>query len=108
MKKLIALVLSVLCLVSVCSVAFAGTDLDSSKTVKSIEVDSLPVKTADVIGDEFTLEGGTVVVTYDDGTTDEIPMTAAGISSSLSSPSAATAAWAAAMCPRWGGLKVPP
>ena len=45
MKKLIALVLSVLCLVSVCSVAFAGTDLDSSKTVKSIEVGRL--RTAD-------------------------------------------------------------
>ena len=33
---------------------------------------------------------------------------AAGMSSSLSSPRAATAAFAAAMCPRWGGLKVPP
>ena len=33
---------------------------------------------------------------------------AAGMSSSLSSFKAATAAFAAAMCPRWGGLKVPP
>lgn len=79
MKKLLALVLCVLCLVSVCSVAYAGTDLDSSKTVKSIEIGSLPTKTAYVIGEPFTMEGGTVIVTYDDGTTDEIPMTAPGL-----------------------------
>lgn len=79
MKKLIALLLCVLCLMSVCSVAYAGTDLDSSKTVKSIEIGSLPTKTAYVIGEPFTMEGGTVIITYDDGTTDEIPMTAAGL-----------------------------
>ncbi len=79
MKKLLALVLCVLCLVSVCTVAYAGTDLDSSKTVKSIEIGSLPTKTAYVIGEPFTMEGGTVIVTYDDGTTDEIPMTAPGL-----------------------------
>ncbi len=74
MKKLIALLLAVACLLG--CVAFAGDDVDKSKTVKKAEVGQLPVKTAYVVGEEFTLEGGTIIVTYDDGTTDEIPMTA--------------------------------
>ncbi len=74
MKKLIALLLALACLVG--CVAFAGDDVDKSKTVKKAEVGQLPVKTAYVVGEEFTLEGGTIIVTYDDGTTDEIPMTA--------------------------------
>ena len=79
MKKLFALVL-VLAMVFACSAALAGDDIDSKKTVSKLEIGSLPAKTAYVVGEEFSLEGGTVIVTYDDGTTDEIPMSASGLS----------------------------
>ena len=78
MKKFAALLALALCL-CLCATALAGDDLDASKKVSKAEVGQLPVKTAYVIGDEFTLEGGTIKVTYTDGTTDEIPMTAPSI-----------------------------
>lgn len=74
MKKiamLLALMLAVVCLAS----AAMADALDTSKTVKKVEVSSQPIKTAYVIGEEFTLEGGTLIVTYDDGSTAEVPMT---------------------------------
>lgn len=78
MKKFVALLGLVLAM-CLCVTAFAADDVDSSKKVTKAEVGQLPVKTAYVIGEEFTLEGGTVIVTYDDGTTDEIPMSAPSI-----------------------------
>lgn len=78
MKKLVTLLVFVLAL-CFCVTAFAADDVDSSKKVTKAEVGQLPVKTAYVIGEEFTLEGGTVIVTYADGTTDEIPMSAPSI-----------------------------
>ncbi len=79
MKKFaILLMAAVLCL-CLCASALAGDDVDKSKKVSKAEVGQLPVKTAYVIGEEFTLEGGTIKVTYADGSTDEIPMTAPSI-----------------------------
>lgn len=78
MKKLVTLIVFVLVL-CLGMTAFAADDVDSSKKVSKAEVGQLPVKTAYVIGEEFTLEGGTVIVTYADGTTDEIPMSAPSI-----------------------------
>lgn len=75
MKKLVALLLT-LALVLTCTFALAADDIDSKKTVTKIEIGSMPDKVAYVVGEKFSLEGGTVIVTYDDGTTDEVPMTA--------------------------------
>lgn len=48
---------------------------DSDKKVTKITVGSNPAKTAYVSGETFSLDGGTIVVTYDDGSTEELPMT---------------------------------
>ncbi len=78
MKKLTALLLALIC-VLVGSAAYAADAVDSAKTVTKLEIGSLPNKTAYVVGDEFTMEGGTVIVNYDDGTTDELSMNATGL-----------------------------
>ena len=78
MKKLVTLLVLTLCL-CLCAGAFAADDVDPNKKVSKADVGQMPVKTAYVIGEEFTLEGGTIIVTYDDGTTDEIPMTAPSV-----------------------------
>lgn len=53
-----------------------ATSLDEGKKVEKIEVGTSPDKTAYVSGEEFSLEGGSIIVTYDDGTTAELSMTA--------------------------------
>ncbi|MBQ8136732.1 MAG: bacterial Ig-like domain-containing protein, partial [Clostridia bacterium] len=78
MKKAVGLIILALCLALCCS-AFAADDLDTSKKVSKADVGQLPEKTAYVIGETFTLEGGTLIITYTDGTTDEIPMTAPSV-----------------------------
>lgn len=53
-----------------------GSELDPNKKVTKIAVGSEPAQTAYTSGEAFSLEGGTIIVTYDDGTTQELPMTA--------------------------------
>jgi hypothetical protein len=53
-----------------------GIELDPNKKVSKIAIGSNPSKTAYVSGEEFSLEGGTIIVTYDDDSTQELPMTA--------------------------------
>lgn len=43
--------------------------------VKSIEMQTMPTKTEFYMGDEFDPTGGTIKVTYDDGTTQVISIT---------------------------------
>ena len=62
--------------------------LDDSKTVSKIEVEKEPAKVYYEVGEEFTVEGGIVKVTYTDGTTQSLPMTSPSLSVSVPSTSA--------------------
>lgn len=77
--RLFALMLMVM-LALVCTAGAFASELDSSKKVDKIDIGQMPTKTAYVSGEEFSLEGGTILVTYEDGTTQEIPMTDDGLS----------------------------
>ncbi|MBR0407582.1 MAG: InlB B-repeat-containing protein [Clostridia bacterium] len=79
MKKLFVTLLAALLALTLCAGAFAADDIDSSKKVSKVEIGKEPDKTAYVIGDTFTMEGGTLIITYSDGSTDEIPMTAPSV-----------------------------
>ncbi len=71
-------ILLCLCLLIVCmGAAFAAPETldDADKTVVSIEVKTMPDKTQYFVKEEFSLEGGVILVTYDDGTTAELSMT---------------------------------
>ena len=78
MNRFLRLAVLCLCLIMACqSVAFAAADKldDDSKTVKSIEVKELPSKVEYFTKEEFNLEGGVILVTYEDGSTAELSMT---------------------------------
>ena len=70
LKKFGSLCLAVV--LSVCLLAQVGSALADDKKVTSVEVETMPNKTVYVIGEEFSAEGGTLKVTYDDGTTEII------------------------------------
>lgn len=73
LKKLGSLCLAML--LSLCLLAQAGIALADDKTVTSVEVETMPNKTVYTIGEEFSAEGGTLKVTYSDGTTEIVSMT---------------------------------
>lgn len=77
LKKFGSLCLAVV--LSVCLVAQVGSALADDKKVTSVEVETMPNKTVYVIGEEFSAEGGTLKVTYDDGTTEIVAMTDSGV-----------------------------
>ena len=52
----------------------SGDVVDPDKTVSKIEVEKEPDKTYYEVGEEFTVEGGVIRVTYTDGSTQSLPM----------------------------------
>ena len=87
LKKFGSLCLAVV--LSVCLLAQVGSALADDKKVTSVEVETMPSKTVYVIGEEFSAEGGTLKVTYDDGTTEIVAMTDSSVK--LSKPTMKTA-----------------
>lgn len=87
LKKFGSLCLAVV--LSVCLLAQVGSALADDKKVTSVEVETMPNKTVYVIGEEFSAEGGTLKVTYDDGTTEIVAMTDSSVK--LSKPTMKTA-----------------
>lgn len=87
LKKFGSLCLAVV--LSVCILAQVGSALADDKKVTSVEVETMPNKTVYVIGEEFSAEGGTLKVTYDDGTTEIVAMTDSSVK--LSKPTMKTA-----------------
>lgn len=88
-RKLAAVALSAaMCLTLAFSVAAcSGPDdnngddpvITEQKEVKSIEIKTMPTKTEYYVGETFSLEGGVIMVTYDDDTTEDIALTASGV-----------------------------
>ena len=87
LKKFGSLCLAVV--LSVCLLAQVGSALADDKKVTSVEVETMLNKTVYVIGEEFSAEGGTLKVTYDDGTTEIVAMTDSSVK--LSKPTMKTA-----------------
>ena len=80
MKKnqILRFILLCVCAMLLCvSAAFAAPETlnDAGKTVKSIEVTTMPDKTEYFVKEEFDITGGVITVTYDDGSTAELSMT---------------------------------
>lgn len=86
-KKLFALIFSlIMCLPLILGLAACGGNGgnadnggNTEKVVASIEIKTEPSKTDYYVGETFSLEGGMLLVTYEDDSTDEIPLTAEGV-----------------------------
>lgn len=57
----------------------AGGSSTSAKEVVSLEVTKMPTTTLFYVGDSFSAEGGELTITYSDGTTDVLSLTASDI-----------------------------
>lgn len=81
-KKIFGVFALVLALLfTVCVFVACGEPADEpggESTVKSIEVTTMP-KTEFTLGEDFTAEGGELTVTYEDGTTEKVSLTAEGV-----------------------------
>lgn len=84
-KAFICVILSAMLAIGIMAVAACG---EPSKTVTGIEV-TAPTKTEYIVNETFSVEGGYLTVTYDDGTTAQIELNAEGVE--LSEPKMDTA-----------------
>lgn len=82
-KKKIFTCLIALCLAGTAFVAGCtggpAEEQTPQKTVTKIEISKKPDKLEYNVGDEFNVEGGEIIVTYSDNTTEKLPMTAEGV-----------------------------
>lgn len=77
MKKLFSMLLAMFLLICVVGmIACAPQQSTPQTTVTAIEIDKLPTCTELSVGDVFSADGGTVKVTYSDGSTEIVSMTA--------------------------------
>lgn len=56
-----------------------GKDPPDGKEVTKIEIATMPTQTEFYVGDDFNYDGGELLVTYSDGTSETIPFTAEGV-----------------------------
>lgn len=73
------------------------------KTISSVQIQDLPAKVSYFVKEKFSAEGGTLLVTYEDGTTTVLPMTAPGVE--IAEPSTARTG-AKNVSVTYGGKKV--
>lgn len=85
-NKLFLVIVSIILCIPLAFTLFAcggGEQKDDNqtaeKTVESIEIKTKPTKTEYYVGDTFSLEGGVLLVTYEDQSTDELALTAEGV-----------------------------
>lgn len=78
-KKFFAAILAVCLMITAFGFTACGDTEPEQKTVKKVEVTKAPDKTEYFVGEEFTVAGGELTVTYSDGTTDKIAMNAEGV-----------------------------
>ncbi len=79
MKKVLAFVIAaiMMCVLSACG---GGGGSGSASNLQGIEVTKLPDKVDYAIGEEFSLDGGEITVTYNDGKTEVVAMNGEGVS----------------------------
>ena len=91
-KRILALILAAMLVF--CLAACGGSDnqgdssegnkpSSSGKTVESAEITTQPTKTEYFVGEEFDGTGGVITVTYADGSTEEVSMTAPNVTNNL-------------------------
>ena len=88
-KKLGRIVVLLLAAVMFAGITAFAACAPETPAVKSIEITTLPTKTAYLVGETFDPAGGVITVTYEDGTTETKSLTDEGVTVSELDTSAA-------------------
>lgn len=78
-RTMICVLLAALLLFALAACTPAEQDKPGEKTVSEIAVKTLPDTVEYFVGDEFSVAGGVITVTYSDETTEDVAMTDAGV-----------------------------
>ena len=78
-RTMICVLLAALLLFALAACTPSEQDKPGEKTVSEIAVKTLPDTVEYFVGDEFSVAGGVITVTYSDETTEDVAMTDAGV-----------------------------